>query len=109
MYVRYQSYLPRYLSVHEVPLHRLQRIVNATLAHSLHTLNKRPKFVNTRIGNCADGQTILVHGVGDDELVGYVSILLPLSADDVENIVGGDGPELVGIESGPSGDVVMHR
>ena len=83
--------------------------MNTTLAHSLHTLDEWPELVDAGIGNGADGQSILVHGVRDDELVGNVSILLPLPADDVEDIVSGDGPELVGVERGPGGNVVMRR
>ena len=83
--------------------------MNATLAHGLHTLDEGPELVGAGIGNSADGQPMLVHRVRNDELVGNVSILLPLSADNVEDIVGGYSPELVGIECGPRGNVVMCR
>ena len=83
--------------------------MNTTLAHGLHTLDEGPELVGAGIGNSADGQPILVHRVRNDELVGNISILLPLSADNVEDVVGGYGPELVGVECGPRGNVVMRR
>ena len=83
--------------------------MNTTLAHGLHTLDEGPELVDAGIGNSADGQPILVHRVRNDELVGNISILLPLSTDNVEDVVGRYSPEPVGIESGPRGNVVMRR
>ena len=83
--------------------------MNTALAHGLHTLDEGSEFVNTGIGNGADGQPILVQGVGTDELLGNVSVFLPMSTDDIEDIVCRDGAELVRIQSGPCRDVVMRR
>lgn len=112
MYVPIESqhlYLSRYLPIHKISFHGLERIVNTALAHGLHTLDEGSKFVSTGIGNGADGQPILVQGVGNDELLGNVSVFLPLSTDDIEDIVRRDGAELVRIQSGPCRDVVMRR
>lgn len=81
--------------------------MNTALAHGLHTLDEGSEFVNTGIGNGADGQPILVQGVGNDELLGNVSVFL--STDDIEDIVCRDGAELVRIQSGPCRDGVMRR